>query len=229
MSSLDLENVAASAFEFVSTHGQLPCFRESAAMCTPIRDRNQQILELLAHAVPRRDIARRFQLSPARVEQIAGEAKARQAREERRAKLREEIRSSDNPERMWPVGDLAEAIGLSRTARNGLQDHFAKAGKQEMNLLELMDMFLSGPAKNGDSMPPPMLKVRGIGTKGFVSLAEKLANTDLGDRCNREWLDRCGKEKERGSRSERQNILPPIPAVKRDRIGSAHLRWNGPQ
>jgi hypothetical protein len=50
-----------------------------------------------------------------------------------------------------------------------------------------MDMCLDGPMDREEFMAPPLLKVSGIGRKGFWSVANGLTNIDLGSRCNEEW------------------------------------------
>ncbi len=68
---------------------------------------------------------------------------------ERGAKLREAIRTADDPERIWPVNDLADAIGLMAVTKKRLLDHFVETGKERISLRELMDMCLD--ARSGQS------------------------------------------------------------------------------
>ena len=106
---------------------------------------------------------------------------------ERRAKLREAIRTADDPEKMWPVNDLIDVIGLIVVTKKRLLDHFVETGKERISLRELMDMCLDSPVEGRDYMMPPLLRVCGIGKKGFWSVANGLTNMDLGSRCNEEW------------------------------------------
>ncbi len=77
--------------------------------------------------------------------------------------LREAIRSTDDPDKLWPVKDLLDAIGLSRVTRKSLLYHFRGVGKKEVSLRELMDMPLDAPVEGRDFMWPPLYRVRGVG------------------------------------------------------------------
>ena len=106
---------------------------------------------------------------------------------ERRAKSREEIRAVADLDRMWPVNDLVDAIGLIVVTRKRLLDHFAEVGKQQITLREFMDRCLDAPVEGLDLMMSPLLRVRGVGKIGFWSVVNGLTGMDLGDRCNEEW------------------------------------------
>ena len=58
------------------------------------------------------EVARRFNLSPSRIYLIEKQDAAERLLAERRTRLREEIRAADELERMWPVEDLIDAVGL---------------------------------------------------------------------------------------------------------------------
>jgi len=103
-------------------------------MWEEIPERNRQILQMRKEGVPRREVALRFRLSPTRVFQLEQRDAADEAMAQRRAKLREEIRSSDDPEKPWLVENLADAIALTGATKNRFLDHFAEAGKREISL-----------------------------------------------------------------------------------------------
>jgi hypothetical protein len=153
----------------------------------PIQERNRQILQMRKEGVPRREVALRFGLSPGRISQLEKRDEADKTMAERRAEFRGAIRAADDPERMWPVNVLADAIGLIVVTKKRLLDHFVETGKEWISLRELMDMCLDSPVEGRDFMTPPLLRVCGIGKKGFWSVANGLTNMDLGSRCNEEW------------------------------------------
>ena len=78
----------------------------------PIPERNRQILEMRNQGVSQTEVAKRFKLSPSRIYLIEKRDAAERATAERRAKLREAIRSADALEKLWPVKDLLDAVGL---------------------------------------------------------------------------------------------------------------------
>ena len=73
-----------------------------------IPERNRQILQMRKEGVQRIEVARRFNLSPGRIEQIEKKDAVDKATAERRAKLREAIRSADDPDKVWRVKDQGE-------------------------------------------------------------------------------------------------------------------------
>lgn len=155
-----------------------------------ISKRNRQILQMRKEGSSRREVAQKFKLSPSRIYLIERQDAADRSMAERRAKLREELRKADDPEKPWPVNDLADAIGLPGATRTSFLDHFAQSGMGQIGLRELMEMCLDAPVEGMDFMMAPLLRVRGIGKKGFWSVVNGLTNTDLGSRSNEEWSKR---------------------------------------
>lgn len=153
----------------------------------PIQERNRQILQMRKEGIPRPEVALKFGLSRGRIAQLEKRDQADRSLAERRAKLQEAIRIADDPERMWPVNDLADAIGLIVVTKKRLLDHFEETRREQISLRELMDMCLDSPVEDRDFITPPLLRVCGIGKKGFWSVANGLTNMDLGNRCNEEW------------------------------------------
>jgi hypothetical protein len=162
----------------------------STGPIVPNQERNWQILQLRKEGVPRREVALRFRLSPNRISQLEQRDRADRFRAERRARLREEIRIADDPEKPWPVNDLADAIELTGATKNRLLDHFVGTGKQQMSLQELMDMCLDGPADRWGWRAPALLRICGIGKYGFGCVVNGLTGMGLGSRCNEAWRKR---------------------------------------
>jgi len=156
----------------------------------PISERNRQILQLRKAGSSQADLARRFKLSRGRIHQLAKQDAADKSLAESRARLREEIRAVDDLERMWPVEGLINAVELLVVTRKRLLDHFVKAGKRQISLRELMDMCLDAPVEGLDFMMSPLLRVYGVGKKGFWSVVNGLTEMDLGIRCKEEWRKR---------------------------------------
>jgi len=167
---------------------------------TTIEERNRQILQMRMEGVSQPEVARRFKLSRSRIYLIERKDCADKSMAVRRDKLREEIRAADDPGKLWPVNDLVDAIGLVGVAKKRLLGHFEGTGKAQISLLELMDMCLcspvKGPVEGSDFTMAPLLRVYGIGKKGFWSVVNGLTNMDLGKRCNQEWRERLAKVKQ---------------------------------
>lgn len=104
-------------------------------------------------------MARKFKLSPSRIWLIERQDAAKRSLTERRTRLREEIRAADDLERMWPLEDLIDAVGLIVVTKKRLMDHFVATGKRQISLRELMDMCLDAPVEGLDFMMSPLLRV----------------------------------------------------------------------
>jgi transcriptional regulator with XRE-family HTH domain len=135
-----------------------------------IPERNRQILQLRKGGLSQTEVARRFKLSPNRIYLIEKQDAADRALAERRTKLREEIRAADDLEKLWPVEDLIDAVGLIVVTKKRLMDHSVATGKHQISLRELMDMCLDAPVEGLDFMMSPLLRVYGVGKMGFWSV-----------------------------------------------------------
>jgi hypothetical protein len=161
-----------------------------------IPERNEQILQMRKEGVRRKEVARRFKLSPTRIYLVEKRDAVDRATAKRRVQLREAIRSADDPDELWPVKDLLDAIGLSRVTKKSLMCHFRGVGRAKIPLRGLMDMCLDAPVEGCDFMMPSLLRIRGVGKKGFWSVANGLTSMDLGSRCNGDWQKRLATMKQ---------------------------------
>jgi len=162
----------------------------------PIQERNRQILQMRREGVPRREVALQVNLSRARIAQLEKRDTRDQAMAARCANLRAKMHSADDVDRMWPVNDLVDAIGLVAGHKNRLLDHFLAMGQDRISLRALMDMCLEGAPDKGGLRSRPLLKVYGIGRKGFWSVVNGLTSMDLGKQCNEEWRTKLVKVKQ---------------------------------
>ena len=146
--------------------------------------------------MPTKEVARKFRLSRSRIKQIEQRAADDASLADRRATLGVQMRATDDPEKMWLVPDLLDAIITSRLTKIQLLKHFARTPQTQISLRELMDMCLQPPRDSEDSMLTPLLRISGIGKKCFWSVADGLTNTDLGSRCNEKWKNHLARIKQ---------------------------------
>ncbi len=180
------ENKRASKADRQKVLGRRFTFRDM----TTIHARNRQILAMRSEGASRQEVARGFGLSPGRIYLLERRDTADKSMAERRAKLQEGIRAADDPEKMWPLNDMVDAIGLIVVTKKRLLDHFARTGKSQIALRELMEMCSDFSEENGDSKSPSLLRVCGVGKKGFWSVVNGLTSLDQGSRCNEEWRNK---------------------------------------
>ena len=159
----------------------------------PIEERNRRILSLREEGVPSRDVALRFRLSRHRISQIEQQHAAEESMAVRRAVLTEAIRKTDDPEKPWPIEDLVDAIGLPTVTKKRLLEHFRRTSPGHMTLRALMDMCVDSPVAGLDFMMPSLLRVYGIGKKGFWSVINGLTAMDLGPQCSGGWQIRLNE------------------------------------
>ncbi len=160
---------------------------------TPIEQRNQQILRVRQEGMSQTEVAKKFHLSPSQVYLIEKQDAATRATEERRAKVLKQLKGADDMDKLWPVGNLLDALGLIVVTRKRLMDHFAEKKQDQISLRELMDMCLDAPVEKLDFMMSPLLRVYGLGKKGFWSVVKGLTDLDMGTHCNQEWQARLVK------------------------------------
>jgi hypothetical protein len=154
---------------------------------TTVRERNQKILRMRQNGITPKELARRFKLSTTSINMIERTAAIDKSMAECRAKFLEEIRTANDPEKLWPVSELADALALIVVTKKRLLDHFKQTGQSEISLEALMGMFVKVPEEQGIYSFIPLLKVYGIGKKGFRSMVNGLTSMDMGPRCNEQW------------------------------------------
>ncbi len=159
----------------------------------PVCQRNQQIVKLRQEGLSQTEIAKRFKLSPSRIYLIEKQDAASRPMEARRAKVLKQLQEADDLGKLWPVGDLLDALGLIAVTRKRLMDHFADKRQDQISMRELMDMCLDASVEGLDFMLSPLLRVYGVSKKGYWNVVNGLTDMDLGNRCNEEWQKRLVK------------------------------------
>lgn len=73
--------------------------------------------------------------------------------------------------------------------------HFEWSDCKAISLRQLMDLAPAGPTEWPNLMMSSLLRVRGVGKKGFWCVVNGLTDMDLGTKGNREWQERLIKVK----------------------------------
>ena len=127
---------------------------------------------------------------------IERKASAAQARGERRAKLKEDMRAADDPLKTWPALDIADVLGMPTVIKKRLLDHFASAGKDQISLLEIMEMCSYGEDEHHQKLYPQLYRVYGIWKIGYWAVVNGLTKMNLIGACGEEWKTRLAVIKE---------------------------------
>ena len=161
-----------------------------------LRKRNLQILKMSRAGAGHRAIARRFNRSRSSIDIIVRQLQEDEQQAKRNTQLLESIRRADDLDRRWPVTDLIAALRLLSVTRMVLLRHFEECGTDTVSLRTLMNWAMPEPdSPDARSGVPPLLKIRGVGKKGFWSVVTQITALDLGDRSNQEWGQKLAKLK----------------------------------
>ena len=161
-----------------------------------IRKRNLQILEMSRAGKSHRAIARRFNRSRSSIDIIVRQLQEDEQQVKRNTQLLESIRRADDLDRRWPVPGLIAALRLLSGTRTALLRHFEECGTDTVSLRTLMNWAMPEPASpDGQSGLTPLLKVHGVGKKGFWSVVIQITALDLGNRSNQAWGQKLAKLK----------------------------------
>jgi hypothetical protein len=103
----------------------------------------------------------------------------------------EEIRNADDLDKKWKVSCLMQGLRPKVITQNAVIRHFEWPDRKEISLRQLMDLTISEQQHPRPGyLVTPLLEVRCVGLEGFWSLVRRLAESDLGERCNLEWSRR---------------------------------------
>jgi hypothetical protein len=158
-----------------------------------ISHRNQKKLQMRREGISQTEVARRFNLSPSRIHLVEKQDAETRAMEGRRARMIKQLQDADDIGKLWPIEDLLDTLGLIVVTRKRLVEHFAEKRQDQISLRGFMDMCLDAPVEGLDFMMSPLLRVYGLGRKGFWSVVKGLTDLDMGTRCNQEWQTRLVK------------------------------------
>ena len=130
---------------------------------------------------------------------ISGEAlrlvfkkfEGQKAANENSKELLGEIRQLDDLERKWKVMDLLDALLLTTRARTAIKNRCEWKHVTELSLREFMELVISDkPHAKPGFLLTPLVDFRNVRLNSFWATVKRLAELDLGDRCNQEWRRR---------------------------------------
>lgn len=161
-----------------------------------LRKRNLEIFQMSRAGAGHRTIARRFKRSRSSIDVIVRRLQEDEQLAKRNTKLLESIRRADDLDRRWPITDLFAALRLLAYTRTGLLRHFEECGTDTVSLRTLMNAAMPEPnSPDARSGLTPLLKIRGVGKKGFWSVVNQITALNLGKRSNKEWEQKLAKLK----------------------------------
>jgi len=157
-----------------------------------IKYRNSEILNMRKRGLSYGEIAHTFDISRDRVRQIIKELEPEGEHRRRVQKILQDLRASNDIEKMWPRNAIIEALQLPEPLIWRLLNYFESKNICELSLKQLMELLFA----NDDRMPKkprdafPICNVNLIGFKTHSLIVNHLAQQDLGDTFNREWSKR---------------------------------------
>ena len=163
---------------------KIEAFREN------VSERNLRILEKSERGESHGSLAQRFQLSRSRIDAIVHKFEEEKRRADRGHRLLEDIRQANDLDRPWLATELIDAIVPLPVTRNYLKQHFTEQRIAHLSLRTLIEMAIPEADGSVPGTPCLLLKVTGVGKKGFWSVVNRLTSLDLGARFKQEWEQR---------------------------------------
>jgi hypothetical protein len=150
-----------------------------------LRKRNLEIFQMSRAGAGHRAIARRFKRSRSSIDIIVRRLQEDEQQAKQNTRFLESIRRADDLDKKWQTTELIAALRLLAYTRTGLLRHFEECGTDTVSLRTLMNWAMPEPdSPDARSGLTPMLKIRGVGKKGFWSVVSQITALDLGDRSN---------------------------------------------
>lgn len=153
--------------------------------------RDTRIRQLREASASQKEIATAFGMSVEAVRLVFRKIEADEAAIRKSREILQEFRRADDLDKKWKVVDVLDAFLMMTTTRTALRWCFEWSETEETSLRVFMELVISEKrhAKPG-YLIAPLLDMRCVGVKGFWSAVKRLTESDLGERCNREWRKR---------------------------------------
>jgi hypothetical protein len=155
------------------------------------RDRDARIRQMQEDGASTKKITLAVGISLKALYQVLKKVEAEKAAKERGAQLLQEICFADDPDRKWKVTQLMDALLLPTRVRTCLGYRWERESVTELSIRELMELVISDkPHPKPGFLLTPLVDFRNVRLESFWATVKRLAELDLGDRCNQEWRRR---------------------------------------
>ena len=157
--------------------------------------RNLKILEMKIRGLSYGEIAHIFDISRDRVRQVLQELDFEEKRKQRAQKIFQDIKSSNNIEKEWPIGVIIEGLVLPKTVTWRLVRYFEAEDVFQLTLKDFMDLLIV----DNDRVPKdfreafPICNGSRIGPWTHSVIVNYVSRQDLGATWNKEWSNRLEK------------------------------------
>lgn len=156
-----------------------------------INERNSRIIHLRSQGISRKNIAKEFELTIARIDQILSRYKSEKEIEKRSADLLKQSKQSDDLDKKWPLTDLINALHLSARTRNLVIKYFISENETAISLNELIVSITPKDSVSKYALTSvPIIKQKGLWKKLFREIVHQLSVADFGDAFNALWENR---------------------------------------
>jgi len=160
-------------------------------------EKDAQICQMHEAGASDQEIALAVGISREALRLVFKKFEAEKAASERSIQLLRAIRLLDDLDRKWKAGELLDALLLTVRARTAITNWCEWHKIAELSLRELMEFVISDePHAKPGFLLTPLVDFRNVRLKSFWATVKRLAELDLGDRCNQEWRRRLERLKQ---------------------------------
>jgi len=156
-----------------------------------IKERNLEIFNLINKGLSVNTVAKRYNLSSSRINQIIKQQKDDQEIDKNSKELIKRIKQSENMDEKWPMLDLVYAINLSTKARIRMIKYFSGENKKEVSLQEIINSMALPELEYELSLKNiPILKQKQLGMILYREMVRSLSKVDFGEKFQKGWKER---------------------------------------
>lgn len=161
------------------------------------QDRAARLRQMHEVGASNKDIALAVGVSREALRLVFKKFEAEKAAGDRSVKLLTGIRLVDDLDRKWKVSELLDALLLTTRTRTTIENRCEWKKVTELSLREVMELVISDkPHTKPGFLITPLLDCRNVSLKTFWETVRRLAELDLGERCNKEWGRRLSRLKQ---------------------------------
>ena len=160
-------------------------------------ERDARVRQMREAGDSNKEIALALDISREALRLVFKKFEAEKVAEEKSVELLREFRSLDDLDRKWKVADMLDGLLLMTRARTAIANWCEWNNVTGLSLRDLMDMVISDkPHAKPGFLLTPLVDFRNVRLKTFWETVRRLAECDLGGRCNQEWRRRLTRLKQ---------------------------------